>query len=57
MKVALFVHCFYPTHYYGTEAYTLSLARNLVARGVIREGRPYDPAPRPFPGFAPDPQG
>lgn len=31
--------------------------RNLVARGVIREGRPYDPVPRPFPGFAPDPQG
>ena len=31
--------------------------RNLVARGVIRGARPYDPAPRPFPGFAPDPQG
>ena len=31
--------------------------RNLVARGVIREGRPYDPVPRPFPGFVPDPQG
>ena len=32
--------------------------RNLVARGVIRGPRPpYDPAPRPFPGFVPDPQG
>jgi hypothetical protein len=32
--------------------------RNLVARGVIRSPRPpYDPAPRPFPGFVPDPQG
>jgi hypothetical protein len=32
--------------------------RNLVARGVIRNPRPpYDPAPRPFPGFVPDPQG
>ena len=33
--------------------------RNLVARGVIREPRPYEPgpAPRPFPGFVPDPQG
>lgn len=33
--------------------------RNLVARGVIRGPRPYEPgpAPRPFPGFVPDPQG
>lgn len=32
--------------------------RNLVARGVIRAPRPpYDPVPRPFPGFVPDPQG
>jgi hypothetical protein len=33
--------------------------RNLVARGVIRSPRPYEPAPgpRPFPGFVPDPQG
>jgi hypothetical protein len=33
--------------------------RNLVARGVIRGPQPYEPgpAPRPFPGFAPDPQG
>ena len=28
--------------------------RNLVARGVIREGTP-PAAPRPFPGFVPDP--
>jgi len=31
--------------------------RNLVARGVIREGSRYDRLPRPFPGFAPDPHG
>jgi len=33
--------------------------RNLVARGVIRSARPYEPSPgpRPFPGFVPDPQG
>jgi hypothetical protein len=29
--------------------------RNLVARGVIREPSPFQPVPRPFPGFAPDP--
>ncbi len=29
MKVALFVHCFFPAHFYGTETYTLELARNL----------------------------
>jgi glycosyltransferase involved in cell wall biosynthesis len=33
MKVALFVHCFFPTHFYGTETYTLELARNLLAFG------------------------
>jgi hypothetical protein len=31
--------------------------RNLVARGVIREPVPVAPLPRPFPGFAPPPQG
>jgi hypothetical protein len=31
--------------------------RNLLARGVIREPLPVAPLPRPFPGFAPDPQG
>ena len=33
MKIALFVHCFYPTHFYGTEAYTLALAKNLIQLG------------------------
>ena len=33
MKVALFVHCFFPTHFYGTETYTLELARNLLELG------------------------
>ncbi|TAL00900.1 MAG: glycosyltransferase [Rhodospirillaceae bacterium] len=33
MKVALFVHCFFPDHFYGTETYTLELARNLMALG------------------------
>ena len=31
--------------------------RNLVARGVIRDAPPLDPAPHPFPGFVPDPRG
>lgn len=26
MKIALFVHCFFPDHFYGTETYTLELA-------------------------------
>ncbi|MBI4565310.1 MAG: glycosyltransferase family 4 protein [Planctomycetes bacterium] len=29
MRVALFVHCFFPTHFYGTETYTLQVARHL----------------------------
>jgi len=33
VRIALFVHCFFPAHYFGTEAYTLSLARELVALG------------------------
>lgn len=33
MKVALYVHCFFPDHFYGTETYTLELARNLIAMG------------------------
>lgn len=33
MKIALFVHCFFPTHYHGTESYTLALAKNLRAMG------------------------
>ncbi|MGR9087585.1 MAG: glycosyltransferase family 4 protein [Gammaproteobacteria bacterium] len=28
MKIALFVHCFFPEHFYGTETYTLELARH-----------------------------
>lgn len=34
MKVALFVHCFFPDHFYGTETYTLQLARGLRASGL-----------------------
>ena len=33
MKVALFVHCFFPGHFYGTETYTLQVAKNLRAQG------------------------
>lgn len=33
MRVALFVHCFFPEHFYGTETYTLELARNLRSMG------------------------
>lgn len=33
MKVALFVHCFFPEHFYGTETYTLGLAKNLQSLG------------------------
>jgi glycosyltransferase involved in cell wall biosynthesis len=33
VKVALFVHCFFPAHFYGTETYTLALARNLRMLG------------------------
>jgi len=33
MKVALFVHCFFPHHSYGTEIYTLTVAKELAARG------------------------
>ena len=31
MKIALYVHCFFPVHFYGTEAYTLALAKELLA--------------------------
>ena len=34
MKVALFVHCFFPTHFYGTETYTLQLAKRLRESGI-----------------------
>lgn len=33
MKIALLVHCFFPHHFYGTEAYTLSLAKEFIAAG------------------------
>ena len=33
MKIAVFVHCFFPGHYYGTETYTLDLARRLREMG------------------------
>ena len=33
MKVALFVHCFFPNHFYGTETYTLGVAKNLKEMG------------------------
>lgn len=33
MKVAFFVHCFFPNHFYGTETYTLELARHYRAAG------------------------
>lgn len=33
MKVAFFVHCFFPEHFYGTETYTLDLAKCYRAAG------------------------
>jgi glycosyltransferase involved in cell wall biosynthesis len=33
MKIALLVHCFFPAHFYGTESYTLELAKNLRTLG------------------------
>ncbi len=33
MKIAFFVHCFFPDHFYGTETYTLDLARHYRAMG------------------------
>jgi hypothetical protein len=38
------------TLYYDSRA-------NLLARGIIRDGVPVAPHPRPFPGFVPDPAG
>lgn len=32
-RIALFVHCFFPDHFYGTETYTLTLAKNLQSLG------------------------
>lgn len=33
MKITLFVHCFFPEHFYGTETYTLELARHYKSWG------------------------
>lgn len=33
MKILFVVHCFFPDHIYGTETYTLSLAKNLQSLG------------------------
>lgn len=33
MKVAFFVHCFFPAHFYGTETYTLDLAKHYRTAG------------------------
>lgn len=33
MRIALFVHCFFPDHFYGTETYTLNIASNLLRLG------------------------
>lgn len=33
MKIVFFVHCFFPDHFYGTETYTLELAKNYAAWG------------------------
>ncbi len=33
MRIAFFVHCFFPDHFYGTETYTLDLARHYKAWG------------------------
>lgn len=52
MKVAFFVHCFFPKHFYGTETYTLDLARHYQAAGhdvvivsAIFQGEPAAEAP------------
>ncbi len=33
MKILLPVHVFFPEHFYGTETYTLELAKQLIAKG------------------------
>lgn len=33
MKIVFFVHCFFPDHFYGTETYTLELAKNYKKWG------------------------
>jgi glycosyltransferase involved in cell wall biosynthesis len=34
MTVAFFVHCFFPSHFYGTETYTLELAKHYRSMGI-----------------------
>jgi len=48
MKVLLVVHQFFPKYYYGTETYTLQLAKGLIGLGhdvVILSGDPELPVP------------
>ena len=47
MRIAIFVHCFFPEHFYGTETYTLNLAKQLQVKGhepivisAIFQGKP-----------------
>ena len=47
MRILFPVHVFFPTHFYGTETYTLELAKNLQAMGhdaVILTATPYGEA-------------
>lgn len=56
-RIALFVHCFFPEHFYGTESYTLTLAERLRERGhevTVVSAIPYGEAPPPE--ATPDPQ-
>ncbi|MEP9353639.1 glycosyltransferase [Xanthobacter sp. KR7-65] len=49
LRVALFVHAFYPEHVYGTEAYTLTLARQMRNLGhdpVVVTARASDEPPQ-----------
>lgn len=48
MKIAIFVHCFYPNHIYGTEAYTLA-----IAQGLQRLGHEVTVVSTVFPGESP----
>lgn len=33
MRIAILVHCFFPNHVYGTESYTMAIAKNLKRLG------------------------
>jgi glycosyltransferase involved in cell wall biosynthesis len=50
MKIVFFVHCFFPDHFYGTETYTLGLAKHYRAWGhdvtvvsAVFQGEPKQP--------------